>query len=162
MCYDTSLTPCTLSEANIAPENGCGWNTIVSFWGPAYFQGRLLLVSGRVNKEKKNNLLTTRWFFVTKLHPQTLKVTIPTIRKSHVFTHHPKKVTIAELPGRRSLFHLHDSIIMVISPQGIPHRPGHKGQATPPKFNISVAPEKSLVGRRLPASGLGPFVTFQG
>ena len=25
-----------------------GWNTIVSFWGPAYFQGRLLLVLGRV------------------------------------------------------------------------------------------------------------------
>ena len=25
-----------------------GWNTIVSFWGPAYFQGRLLLVSGSV------------------------------------------------------------------------------------------------------------------
>ena len=25
-----------------------GWNTIVSFWGPAYFQGLLLLVSGRV------------------------------------------------------------------------------------------------------------------
>ena len=24
------------------------WNTIVSFWGPAYFQGLLLLVSGRV------------------------------------------------------------------------------------------------------------------
>ena len=27
-----------------------GWNTIVSFWGPAYFQGRfLLLVSGRLS-----------------------------------------------------------------------------------------------------------------
>ena len=25
-----------------------GWNTIVSFWGPAYFQVLLLLVSGRV------------------------------------------------------------------------------------------------------------------
>ncbi len=25
-----------------------GWNTIVSFWGPAHFQGLLLLVSGRV------------------------------------------------------------------------------------------------------------------
>ena len=25
-----------------------GWKTTVSFWGPACFQGRLLLVSGRV------------------------------------------------------------------------------------------------------------------
>ena len=25
-----------------------GWNTIVSFWGPAYFEGLWLLVSGRV------------------------------------------------------------------------------------------------------------------
>ena len=38
----------TLSETNIALENLDGWNTIVSFWGPAYLQGLLLLVSGRV------------------------------------------------------------------------------------------------------------------
>ena len=25
-----------------------GWNTILSYWGPAYFQGLWLLVSGRV------------------------------------------------------------------------------------------------------------------
>ena len=31
-----------------APEID-GWNTSLSYWGPAYFQGRLLLVSGRVN-----------------------------------------------------------------------------------------------------------------
>ena len=27
-----------------------GWKTIVSFWGPAYFQGLLLLVSWRVDQ----------------------------------------------------------------------------------------------------------------
>ena len=27
-----------------------GWNTIVSYWGPAYFQWRLLLVSEIMNK----------------------------------------------------------------------------------------------------------------
>ena len=29
-----------------------GWNAIVSFWGPAYFQGRLLLVLGSVSTHK--------------------------------------------------------------------------------------------------------------
>ena len=43
----------TLPETNIAPENRPSQNgwleyEAVSFWGPAYFQGRLLLVSGRV------------------------------------------------------------------------------------------------------------------
>ena len=38
----------TLPETNSSHLKMDGWNTIVSFWGPAYFQGRLLLVSGRV------------------------------------------------------------------------------------------------------------------
>ena len=42
---------CTLPETNIAPENGWNWNTIVSFWGPAYFQVQQMLVSGSVHHE---------------------------------------------------------------------------------------------------------------
>ena len=38
----------TLPETNSSHLKMDGWNTIVSFWGPAYFQGLLLLVSGRV------------------------------------------------------------------------------------------------------------------
>ena len=30
----------TLPETNNSPLKMDGWNTIVSFWGPAYFQGR--------------------------------------------------------------------------------------------------------------------------
>ena len=42
---------CTLPETNseFTPENGWLEYFLVSFWVPAYFQGRLLLVSGRVN-----------------------------------------------------------------------------------------------------------------
>ena len=29
----------TLPETNSSPLKMDGWNTIVSFWGPAYFQG---------------------------------------------------------------------------------------------------------------------------
>ena len=29
-----------------------GWNTILSFWGPPYFQGLWLLVSGRVDSRQ--------------------------------------------------------------------------------------------------------------
>ncbi len=52
-CYHIQLIRCgsfTLPETNIAPQNG--WlesvGTWISFWGPAYFHGRLLLVLGRV------------------------------------------------------------------------------------------------------------------
>ena len=38
----------TLPETNSSPLKMDGWNTIISYWGPAYFQGLLLLVSGRV------------------------------------------------------------------------------------------------------------------
>ena len=38
----------TLPETNSSPLKMDGWNTILSYWGPAYFQGRLLLVSRRV------------------------------------------------------------------------------------------------------------------
>ena len=30
----------TLPETNSSPPKMDGWNTILSFWGPAYFQGR--------------------------------------------------------------------------------------------------------------------------
>ena len=37
----------TLPETNSSPLKMDGWNTILSYWGPtAYFQWRLLLVSG--------------------------------------------------------------------------------------------------------------------
>ena len=45
---------------NIASENGWLEYEAVSFWGPAYFQARLLLVSGRVSlhsvRRQKMNL----------------------------------------------------------------------------------------------------------
>ena len=36
---------CSLPETNISPLKMDGWNTIVSFWGPAYFQGRTVSFS---------------------------------------------------------------------------------------------------------------------
>ena len=39
---------CTLPETNISHLKMDGWNTILSFWGPVYFQRSLLLVSGNV------------------------------------------------------------------------------------------------------------------
>ena len=38
----------TLPKTNSSPLQMDGWNTILSYWVSAYFQGRLLLVSGRV------------------------------------------------------------------------------------------------------------------
>ena len=38
----------TLPETNSSPRKMDGWNTILSYWVSPYFQGRLLLVSGRV------------------------------------------------------------------------------------------------------------------
>ena len=47
-CLLDGQTPLpTLPETNSSPLKMDGWNTIVSFWGPAYFQGLWLLVSGR-------------------------------------------------------------------------------------------------------------------
>ena len=37
----------TLPETNSSPLKMDGWNTIVPFWGPAYFQGQAVI--GRVN-----------------------------------------------------------------------------------------------------------------
>ena len=49
LANDGSCFHVTLSGTNIfAPENGWFEYEAVSFWAPAYFQGRLLLVSGRV------------------------------------------------------------------------------------------------------------------
>ena len=42
----------------------------------------------------------TRWFFVTKLHPRSLEVTIPTIWKGHVNSPSRKGHQLAELPGK--------------------------------------------------------------
>ncbi len=39
----------TLPETNSSPLEMDGWNTILSYWVSAYFEGRLLLVPGRVN-----------------------------------------------------------------------------------------------------------------
>ena len=39
-----------------------GWNTIVSFWGPAYFQGLLLLVSGEGTLPQKKHCELSRFF----------------------------------------------------------------------------------------------------
>lgn len=36
-----------IPETNIAPKDGC-FSTLLSYWVSAYFQARLLLVSGRV------------------------------------------------------------------------------------------------------------------
>ena len=37
-----------------------GWNIFVSFWGPAYFQGFLLLVSGSVTVD--DDLILFSWW----------------------------------------------------------------------------------------------------
>ncbi len=49
---------CTLPETNSSHLKMDAWNTIVSFWGPAYFQGRLLLVSGSVSIQKKLSFIS--------------------------------------------------------------------------------------------------------
>ena len=45
-----------LPETNSSHLKMDGWNTIVSFWGPAYFQVRLLLVSGSVSYYLRSGL----------------------------------------------------------------------------------------------------------
>ena len=40
------LSDCTLPETNSSPLRMDGWNTFVSFWGPAYFQGRTVKLRG--------------------------------------------------------------------------------------------------------------------
>ena len=42
----------TTPETNSSPLKMDGWKMILSFWGPAYFQVLLLLVSGKLNKHK--------------------------------------------------------------------------------------------------------------
>ena len=67
----------TLPETNMAPENGWLEYFFVSFWVPAYFQGRLLLVSGRVaglnNPEKIGD---DGWLTIPK-HNQPVEIIHP-------------------------------------------------------------------------------------
>ena len=49
----------TLPETNSSPLKTDGWNTILSNWGPAYFQVRTV-VSGRVHPDSRNRHLVVR------------------------------------------------------------------------------------------------------
>ena len=49
----------TLPETNSSPLKMDGWNTSLSYWVSAYFQGRWLLVSGRVSSVFKYHALYT-------------------------------------------------------------------------------------------------------
>ncbi len=59
----------TLPETNSSHLKMDGWNTIVSFWGPAYFQALWLLVLGSVshNNYLKPSVPTTRIQKVSQL-----------------------------------------------------------------------------------------------
>ncbi len=46
--YKHRVHEIALPETNSSPLKMDGWNTILSYWFSAYFQGLLLLVSGRV------------------------------------------------------------------------------------------------------------------
>ena len=49
----------TLPETNSSPLKTDGWKMILSFWGPAYFQGRLLLNFGGVLSQEAAGCLST-------------------------------------------------------------------------------------------------------
>ena len=51
----------TLPETNELHLKMDSWNTIVCFWGPAYFQGKLL-VSGGVNLIVNDGTKPVNWF----------------------------------------------------------------------------------------------------
>ena len=57
-CVEQFVTRDPETNSKLAPENGWLEYFLVSFWGPAYFQGRLLLVSGSVPKLR---FFATEW-----------------------------------------------------------------------------------------------------